>query len=110
MNAFSFEDSYRATGGFPVLSLSFRAATGGCAGPEKYEGAAYHDIAAALNVAVSSAAALEFVRRLALAAITGNGDMHLKNWSLIYRGAGDKPQLAPVYDVPRRLPRSSSVP
>nr|HEV7435166.1 HipA domain-containing protein [Pseudorhizobium sp.] len=28
-NAFSFEDSYRATGGFPVLSLSFRATTGG---------------------------------------------------------------------------------
>nr|WP_298101124.1 HipA domain-containing protein [uncultured Shinella sp.] len=65
----------------------------------KYEGAGYHDIAAALNVAVSSDAALEFVRRLALAAITGNGDMHLKNWSLIYRGAGDKPEVAPVYDV-----------
>ncbi len=28
-NAFSFEDSYRVTGGIPVLSLSFRAATGG---------------------------------------------------------------------------------
>lgn len=28
-NAFSFEGSYRATGGFPVLSLSFRAASGG---------------------------------------------------------------------------------
>ncbi|WP_454702404.1 type II toxin-antitoxin system HipA family toxin [Agrobacterium burrii] len=70
----------------------------------KYEGAAYHDIATALNVAVSSAAALEFVRRLALAAITGNGDMHLKNWSLIYRGAGDKPQLAPVYDVLSTIP------
>jgi serine/threonine-protein kinase HipA len=28
-NAFSFEDSYRATGGIPVVSLSFRAATGG---------------------------------------------------------------------------------
>lgn len=70
----------------------------------KYEGAAYHDIAAALNVAVSSDAALEFVRRLALAAITGNGDMHLKNWSLIYRGAGDKPQLAPVYDVLSTVP------
>jgi hypothetical protein len=26
-NAFSFEESYRATGGVPVLSLSFRAAT-----------------------------------------------------------------------------------
>lgn len=70
----------------------------------KYEGAAYHDIAAALNVAVSSAAVLEFVRRLALAAITGNGDMHLKNWSLIYRGVGDKPKLAPVYDVLSTIP------
>ena len=70
----------------------------------KYEGAAYHDIAAALNIAVSSTAALEFVRRLALAAITGNGDMHLKNWSLIYREAGGKPQLAPVYDVLSTIP------
>ena len=70
----------------------------------KYEGAAYHDIAAALNVAVSSTAALEFVRRLALAAITGNGDMHLKNWSLIYTGAGYKPQFAPVYDVLSTIP------
>ena len=70
----------------------------------KYEGAAYHDIAAALNVAVSSGAALEFVRRLALAALTGNGDMHLKNWSLIYRESGDKPELAPVYDVLSTIP------
>jgi len=70
----------------------------------KYEGAAYHDIAAALNVAVSSAAALEFVRRLALAAITGNGDMHLKNWSVIYRDKGDRPGLSPVYDVLSTIP------
>ncbi|MER9407655.1 HipA N-terminal domain-containing protein [Mesorhizobium caraganae] len=28
-NAFNFDDAYRATGGFPVSSLSFRAATGG---------------------------------------------------------------------------------
>lgn len=64
----------------------------------KYEGADYHDIAAALGVVVSSSVALECVRRLALVAITGNGDLHLKNWSLIYRGAGDTPALAPVYD------------
>ncbi|CDN57572.1 HipA N-terminal domain protein (plasmid) [Neorhizobium galegae bv. officinalis bv. officinalis str. HAMBI 1141] len=70
----------------------------------KYEGAAYHDIAVALGIAVSSAAQIEFVRRLALAAITGNGDMHLKNWSLIYPGAGDKPELAPVYDVLSTIP------
>ncbi len=70
----------------------------------KYEGAAYHDIASALGVAVSSAAALEFVRRLALAVLTGNGDMHLKNWSLIYHGKGDRPALAPVYDVLSTVP------
>jgi serine/threonine-protein kinase HipA len=70
----------------------------------KYERGAYHDIAAALNIAVSSDAALELVRRLALAALTGNGDMHLKNWSLVYRDADDKPDLAPVYDVLSTIP------
>lgn len=70
----------------------------------KYEGAAYHDIAAVLNTAVSTAAALEFVRRLALAVMTGNGDMHLKNWSLIYRGDGGSPTLAPIYDVLSTVP------
>lgn len=70
----------------------------------KYEGAAYHDIASALSAAVSPTAALEFVRRLALSVITGNGDMHLKNWSLIYRGNGDKPELAPIYDVLSTVP------
>ncbi|MGV1786729.1 MULTISPECIES: type II toxin-antitoxin system HipA family toxin [Agrobacterium] len=71
---------------------------------QKYEGAAYHDIAVAVGIAVSSAAALEFVRRLALAVLTGNGDMHLKNWSLIYYGKGNKPALAPVYDVLSTVP------
>ncbi len=70
----------------------------------KYEGASYHDIAVAIGIAVSSAAALEFVRRLALAVLTGNGDMHLKNWSLIYYGKGNKPALAPVYDVLSTVP------
>ena len=70
----------------------------------KYQGAAYHDIAAALTAAVSPAAALEFVRRLALAVVTGNGDMHLKNWSLIYLGNGSSPALAPVYDLLSTVP------
>ena len=70
----------------------------------KYEGAAYHDIAAALTTAVSLPAALEFVRRLALAAITGNGDMHLKNCSLIYRRDGTTPSPAPIYDVLSTVP------
>jgi len=65
----------------------------------KYDGAACHDIASVLTMAISPVAALEFVRRLAFAVIMGNGDMHLKNWSLIYRGDGDTPALAPIYDM-----------
>lgn len=70
----------------------------------KYDAAAYHDIASALSAAVSPAAALEFVRRLALAAVMGNGDMHMKNWSLIYRGDGSLPGIAPIYDVLSTVP------
>lgn len=71
---------------------------------EKYSGAGYHNIATALNMAVSFDAAIAFVRRLAFAAIMGNGDMHLKNWSLIYPGDGRTPHLAPVYDVLSTIP------
>lgn len=40
----------------------------------------------------------EFVRRLVTNILIGNGDAHLKNWSVIYR---DKvtPRLAPAYDL-----------
>lgn len=93
----------RSTGGTRIHIEDF-AQVFGVYPSGKYEGAAYHDIAAALGVAISPAAALEFVRRLALAVITGNGDMHLKNWSLIYPGVGDKPALAPVYDVLSTVP------
>lgn len=71
---------------------------------EKYTGAAYHNIATALNSGVSFDAAIEFVRRLALTALTGNGDMHLKNWSLLYPGDGRTPTLSPVYDVLSTIP------
>jgi serine/threonine-protein kinase HipA len=40
----------------------------------------------------------EFIRRLVVNILVGNGDAHLKNWSVIYQ---DKvtPQLAPAYDL-----------
>ena len=71
---------------------------------EKYTGAAYHNIAVALNSAISFESSIEFVRRLAFTAITGNGDMHLKNWSLMYPGDGRTPKLSPVYDVLSTVP------
>ncbi|WP_306748714.1 HipA domain-containing protein [Saccharothrix yanglingensis] len=40
---------------------------------------------------------VEVVRRLAFCVVVGNGDAHLKNWSLIYRNK-KMPVLSPVYD------------
>lgn len=38
------------------------------------------------------------VRRLVVNILLGNGDAHLKNFSLIYRDP-KKPDLAPAYDI-----------
>lgn len=40
----------------------------------------------------------EFVRRLAFNVLIGNGDAHLKNWSLIYKNPRI-PLLSPAYDL-----------
>ena len=40
----------------------------------------------------------EYTRRLVLVVAMGNGDAHLKNWSLIYRD-GMTAELAPAYDM-----------
>ncbi|MFI5860876.1 type II toxin-antitoxin system HipA family toxin [Streptomyces sp. NPDC051546] len=45
----------------------------------------------------------EAVRRIAFAVAIGNGDAHLKNWSLIYRN-GKVPSLSPVYDLVSTIP------
>lgn len=65
---------------------------------DKYSKASYGNIARVLWVEAGEAAADEFVRRLVFNVLIGNGDAHLKNWSLIYRD-GRTPTLAPVYDL-----------
>ncbi|GAA2414271.1 HipA domain-containing protein [Streptomyces glaucosporus] len=45
----------------------------------------------------------ETVRRIAFSVTIGNGDAHLKNWSLIYRDRR-VPSLAPVYDLVSTVP------
>ena len=40
----------------------------------------------------------EYVRRLVFMILIGNSDVHLKNWSVIYRD-GSTPQLSPAYDL-----------
>ena len=63
----------------------------------KYKNYSYTNMASDIWRLTDEAQFKEFVRRLIFNVAIGNNDMHLKNWSLIYRD-GRTPQLAPAYD------------
>lgn len=63
----------------------------------KYDKASYRNIAEVLWVETGQDGIAEFLRRIVFAALIGNADMHLKNWSLIYPD-WRQAQLSPVYD------------
>jgi serine/threonine-protein kinase HipA len=63
----------------------------------KYERASYETIARVLVAEAGERGIVEFVRRFVFNALIGNGDMHLKNWSVIYRDMRAA-ALAPAYD------------
>jgi serine/threonine-protein kinase HipA len=58
----------------------------------KYDHATYRRIAAVLGIETGDADIAEFIRRLVFSTLIGNADMHLKNWSLIYKD-GRSPTL-----------------
>ncbi len=64
---------------------------------KKYDRASYRNIAEVIWTEIGEAGIAEFIRRLTFSALIGNGDMHLKNWSLIYPD-GRHAALAPAYD------------
>jgi serine/threonine-protein kinase HipA len=64
---------------------------------QKYENVSYANMLGGIWRAMGEAEAAEFVRRLIFSIAIGNADMHLKNWSVIYRD-GRTPTLAPAYD------------
>ncbi len=63
----------------------------------KYDKASYRNIASVLAAETPDEDIVEFIRRLVFSALIGNSDMHLKNWSLIYRDKRTA-RLAPAYD------------
>lgn len=65
---------------------------------EKYDKASYRNILAVLGDAADQDSVTEFVRRLIFTILIANGDMHLKNWSLIYPDR-ITPVLSPAYDI-----------
>jgi serine/threonine-protein kinase HipA len=69
----------------------------------KYEQYSYANIAAVLSCETSDADVREFMRRLVFSVLIGNGDMHLKNWSLLYPD-GRTPVLSPAYDLVATVP------
>ncbi len=64
---------------------------------DKYEKAGYAHIAKVLWMEDGEASFCEFIKRLVFTVAIGNGDMHLKNWSLLYIDPC-KPVLSPAYD------------
>lgn len=64
----------------------------------KYRNFSYGNMASDIWRILGEKGVVEFVQRLIFTAAIGNADMHLKNWSLIYRD-GKTPQLAPAYDL-----------
>ena len=70
---------------------------------KKYETASYRNIATVLAAETGESGVEEFIRRLTFCTLTGNADMHLKNWSLIYPDRRT-PALAPAYDFVSTIP------
>lgn len=64
---------------------------------KKYGKASYGNIARVLWIETGEDGIAEFLRRFVFNALIGNGDMHAKNWSLIYPDRRQA-QLAPAYD------------
>jgi len=69
----------------------------------KYDHATYRRIAGVLGIETGDADIAEFIRRLVFSTLIGNADMHLKNWSLIYKD-GRTPTLSPAYDLLSTIP------
>lgn len=70
---------------------------------DKYENASYRSILTVLANETDDASIIEFIRRLTYSVLIGNGDMHLKNWSLIYPDR-KRPILSPAYDLLSTVP------
>jgi len=63
----------------------------------KYDHVSYEDLARLVAAIVGDDAIDEYIRRLTFMIASGNGDAHLKNWSLLYRDRV-RATLAPLYD------------
>ena len=64
----------------------------------RFRGATYDGIGVLVRALTGDAGFEEYLRRLVAMVVMGNGDSHLKNWSLRYPD-GRTPTLSPAYDL-----------
>ena len=65
---------------------------------QKYDLVSYTNIASMIWSKMGENALLDFIQRIVFNALIGNADMHLKNWSILYKDRIN-PTLAPAYDL-----------
>lgn len=70
---------------------------------DKYKKASNRNIAAVIAAESDHGDVAEFIRRLTFNTLIGNGDMHLKNWSLHYPDQRNA-KLSPAYDFVSTIP------
>lgn len=70
---------------------------------DKYGKVSYANIANMVWSLTGEKGLVDFIQRLVFTIMIGNGDMHLKNWSLLYAD-GRTAELAPAYDFVATVP------
>lgn len=70
---------------------------------DKYKKASIRNIAEVIGIEGQESDIEELVRRLVFNTLIGNADMHLKNWSLIYKDKFNA-SIAPAYDFVSTIP------
>ena len=101
-NAFTIRRFDRSSDGTPIHMEDF-AQVFGLFPEDKYKHSSYANIASVLWQETGQAGIDEFTRRLVFSILIGNGDMHLKNWSLLYPDRRTA-TLSPAYDFVATAP------
>lgn len=70
---------------------------------DKYKKASLRNIAQVIGIEGQDEDIAEFTRRLVFNTLIGNADMHLKNWSVIYKDKRTA-SIAPAYDFVSTIP------
>ena len=70
---------------------------------EKYKCASFRNLVSVIAAESDQQDVAEFIRRLTFNVLIGNGDMHLKNWSLFYPDRRHA-RLSPAYDFVSTIP------